>query len=297
MKKIFFYLTLCYSTLIFAQEWSPSTATVNTNIFRNASVGIGYTTAPTFGTNKLLVNGNAFVSGKLGVGISNPTGIIESRGGLPNGTSFSSIDQRNEQSIVLNIGSLVGSSTKFRNIKFFDFPQSNFDALSTVYFGIEDRNDFGRFRVIAQTGGSSQLLVFDKTQSPSFHLTDDGNNKTTLILPKADSYIGIGTNSFIDDLDLYRLSVNGAIRAHRVKVYTDWADYVFEKDYNLPTLEEVENHIKENGHLLDIPSACEVEERGIDLGEMNKLLLQKIEELTLYVIELNKEVKALKQKE
>lgn len=297
MKKIFFYLTFCFSTMISAQEWSPSNATVSTNIFRNGSVGVGYTSAPTFGTNKFMVNGNAFISGKFGVGVSNPTGIIESVGGPPNGTSFSSIDQRNEKSLVLNIGSLVGGSTKYRNIKFFDFPQSNFDALSSVYFGIDDRNDFGRFRFVAQTGGSSQLLVFDKTQAPSFHLTDDGNNKTTLILPKADSYIGIGTNSFTDGLDFYRLSVNGAIRAHRVKVYTDWADYVFERDYNLPTLEEVENHIKENGHLIDIPSACEVEENGIDLGEMNKLLLQKIEELTLYIIELNKEVQLLKQKE
>ncbi|HRB72612.1 MAG TPA: hypothetical protein PK776_12270, partial [Flavobacterium sp.] len=76
--------------------------------------------------------------------------------------------------------------------------------------------------------------------------------------------------------------------------YTTWADYVFESDYNLPTLQQVEKHIKEKGHLKDIPSAKEVEENGIELGEMNKLLLQKVEELTLYIIEMNKELQAVK---
>lgn len=108
--------------------------------------------------------------------------------------------------------------------------------------------------------------------------------------------IGIGTMSFVDGADTYKLSVNGKVRAHGVKVYTDWADYVFEDDYELPSLEEVEQHIKDKGHLKDIPSAEEVEENGIELGEMNKLLLQKIEELTLYTIELKKEIEMLKSK-
>ena len=110
------------------------------------------------------------------------------------------------------------------------------------------------------------------------------------------SNVGIGTSLFVDGNDTYKLSVNGKVRAHSVKVYTGWADYVFEDDYNLPTLEEVENHIKEHGHLKDIPSAKEVEDNGIELGEMNKLLLQKIEELTLYTIELKKEIDELKAK-
>tara|TARA_R110002096_G_scaffold435902_1_gene664129 strand:+ start:1678 stop:2634 length:957 start_codon:yes stop_codon:yes gene_type:complete len=108
--------------------------------------------------------------------------------------------------------------------------------------------------------------------------------------------LGIGTTSFVDGSDTYRLSVDGKVRAHAIKVYTDWADFVFEKDYNLPTLIEVEKYILENGHLMNIPSAEEVEENGIELGEMNKLLLQKIEELTLYTIELRKEVDSLKKK-
>ena len=70
-----------------------------------------------------------------------------------------------------------------------------------------------------------------------------------------------------------------------------WSDFVFFKDYKLPTLKEVENHIKEKGHLKDIPSAKEVEKNGFFLGEMDAKLLQKIEELTLYTIQQQKEIK------
>ena len=111
--------------------------------------------------------------------------------------------------------------------------------------------------------------------------------------------IGIGTTTYIDVADgnkEYKLSVNGHVRAESVKVYTNWADYVFESNYKLPTLYEVEQFINKNGHLKDIPSAKEVEDNGIELGEMNKLLLQKIEELTLYTIELKKEIDKLKFK-
>ncbi|GMN06252.1 hypothetical protein MTsPCn5_16410 [Croceitalea sp. MTPC5] len=102
------------------------------------------------------------------------------------------------------------------------------------------------------------------------------------------SGVGIGTI----DPDGYKLAVKGKIRAEEIKVETGWADYVFKEDYDLPTLDEVEKHIKEKGHLINIPSAKEVEENGVQLGEMNKLLLEKIEELTLYVIELKKENEA-----
>ncbi|WP_299314083.1 hypothetical protein [uncultured Aquimarina sp.] len=111
--------------------------------------------------------------------------------------------------------------------------------------------------------------------------------------------VGIGTTN--PDT---KLAVNGNIHTKEVKVdLVGWPDYVFENDYNLPTLQEVENHIAEKGHLENIPSATEVAENGIQLGEMNVKLLQKIEELTLYMIEQNKktdtlikEVEILKQK-
>lgn len=89
-----------------------------------------------------------------------------------------------------------------------------------------------------------------------------------------------------------KLDVNGMVHAKEVKVdLNGWADFVFEKNYNLPTLEEVEKHISDKGHLPNIPSEKEVLENGLSLGENQKLLLQKIEELTLYSIEQNKQLK------
>jgi hypothetical protein len=92
-----------------------------------------------------------------------------------------------------------------------------------------------------------------------------------------------------------KLAVNGLIHTKEVKVdLIGWPDYVFESNYNLPSLSDVEKQIAIDGHLKDIPSAKEVENNGVKLGEMNKLLLQKIEELTLYLIEMNKELQQVK---
>jgi hypothetical protein len=119
----------------------------------------------------------------------------------------------------------------------------------------------------------------------------------------------IGSHSFIDALTIlnngniglgtsstgnHRLAVEGSIGAREIKVESSgWSDFVFEKEYELLTLEEVEQHINENGHLPEIPSEAEVTENGINLGEMNAKLLQKIEELTLYMIDINKQVQQL----
>jgi len=102
--------------------------------------------------------------------------------------------------------------------------------------------------------------------------------------------VGIGTT----DTKGFELGVNGRIAAEEVKValYGTWPDFVFEKEYNLPTLKKVEKHIKDKGHLKDIPSALEVAENGIFLGAMNAKLLQKIEELTLYTIQQQKDLEA-----
>ncbi len=103
--------------------------------------------------------------------------------------------------------------------------------------------------------------------------------------------VGLGTSTPDPN---FKLSVNGSIRSKEVKVEANWSDFVFYEDYELRTLEEVEKHINERGHLPEIPNEAEVTENGINLGEMDSKLLQKIEELTLYLIDMNKQMQQLK---
>lgn len=129
----------------------------------------------------------------------------------------------------------------------------------------------------AYIGGNSTAEVVSTT--PWMVFRPDGN-------------VGIGTTT----PGTYKLAVEGAIGARRVKVtQSAWADFVFHPDYQLPSLKEVEEYIKANRHLPEIPSAADVEKEGLDLGEMNKKLLQKVEELTLYLIQLRKENDEMKK--
>ncbi|RPE06021.1 hypothetical protein EGT74_27110 [Chitinophaga lutea] len=104
--------------------------------------------------------------------------------------------------------------------------------------------------------------------------------------------VGIGTANPDE-----KLSVKGTIKAMRVKVLQEgWADFVFADSYKLPSLMEVERFITEHRHLPEIPSEKEVAENGVDLGEMNRRLLQKVEELTLYIIQQEKEMRVVKER-
>jgi|GEM_PF-584810 len=117
------------------------------------------------------------------------------------------------------------------------------------------------------------------------------NNATqNLFMIKANGNVGIGTT----DPKGYKLAVNGAGVFTRVvvKTYSNWPDYVFAADYSLPSLSLLEQFITINKHLPEIPSAQVVAEEGQDVGEMNRLLLKKVEELTLYIIQLNKRLDA-----
>ncbi len=109
---------------------------------------------------------------------------------------------------------------------------------------------------------------------------------TLSMVIKANGDIGLGTATPRE-----KLSVNGKIRAKEIKVEaTNWPDYVFEKGYKVITLEELENYIKANKHLPDMPTAKEIETNGLELGEMVKLQQQKIEELTLHLIAKDKNI-------
>lgn len=100
--------------------------------------------------------------------------------------------------------------------------------------------------------------------------------------------------------DNYKLLVTGGILTERVRVATKggtfWADYVFKPEYKLPKLSEVKDFIKRNGHLQDVPSSKEVNEKGIDLADTQRILLQKIEEQMLYILKQEERINALEKK-
>lgn len=105
-----------------------------------------------------------------------------------------------------------------------------------------------------------------------------------------DGRLAIGTNNCSG----YALNVEGVIGARKVKVKTgQWCDFVFDKDYQLMSLGNLENYLNEHRHLPNVPSEAEVLENGIDVAEMDAILLRKIEELVLYVIEQDKKISNL----
>ncbi|MFQ6603193.1 hypothetical protein [Flavobacterium sp. C3NV] len=146
-------------------------------------------------------------------------------------------------------------------------------------------DDFGTsIRTITQNAGNNTYgMQFFTKESYMTHQTE----KLRIL---GNGNVGIGTIYPTNKLD-----VNGTIHSKEVKVdMNGWSDFVFKKEYNLPTLEQVEKHIAEKGHLQNIPSEEEVLQNGINLGEMNAKLLQKIEELTLYLLKQDKSIEDLK---
>ena len=136
---------------------------------------------------------------------------------------------------------------------------------------------------------------------------DAGGAGNYSLFLKDDGKIGMGVTDDSTDSKFcasalpngYRLYVNGGILTTKVKVAnycsSSWADYVFASDYKLKPLSEVEAFIKENKHLPNVPSAIEIEKDGLDLADMQSKQMEKIEELTLYLIEMRKEIDLLKK--
>jgi len=165
---------------------------------------------------------------------------------------------------------------------------SNYPSLE---FGIENDYDgmiktFGNDLKIYAGNWRSVGAIASENHAIYFHTSKIGSANWSIpkMVLNSEGNLGIGISSPSE-----KLAVNGKIRAQEIKVETaNWPDYVFAKDYKLPSLQETEKHIREKGHLPGIPSAEEVKANGVDLGEMNAKLLKKIEELTLYLIQSEK---------
>lgn len=158
-----------------------------------------------------------------------------------------------------------------------------YNAQSYLAVSIANSSALFNFSFTGYAQNDSLKIVYDNNVSNVQPFT------TTLDPIIIQGNVGIGTTS----TGIHKLAVEGSIGARRVKVaQSGWADFVFRQDYLLPSLQQVEKYITHNGHLPDIPAAAEVEKDGLDLGEMNKKLLQKIEELTLYLIDQQKQLKS-----
>lgn len=237
------------------------------------------------GSNSVTLGNSAITStilyGNVGIGTATPNAKLEVAGKIR------------------SYGDIYGSTVlTFQDDSRFPVTQTEVPSLNSTSFSMP------QYGIAAPSvGGSADLWIAGNhgirifTQGTQRFLINS-NGKIAIGVTKPDEYLA---TSPIDEL----LTVNGTIHAREIKIdlNTNLADYVFNSDYELMPLPEVEKFVKENKHLPEIPSAAEVKENGLSVGEMQNKLLQKIEELTLYVIELQKtnemqnaEIEELKRK-
>ncbi|SMC74967.1 hypothetical protein SAMN04488524_2542 [Pedobacter africanus] len=289
---------MIYSTYASAQQ---------TNVFPNdGNVGIGFTNPSA----KFTVIGGGLATSNAGLSISSYLNY----GRLTSGTVNSIHNFLDQESLELSSGSsqktgiaIEGLTSSFGSaIRMFTGNYERFRINSNGDVGVGTStldNSQGWNRVFQVNGpNNAKLLVTESTgvkigiyshsgyngkigTESNHNLTFTAGYWNDVMTLTTAGNVGIGTTSPDS-----KLAVNGNIRAREIKVEnSNWPDYVFAKDYELPALQETEKHIKDKGHLPGIPSAAEVKANGIDLGEMNAKLLQKIEELTLHLIEMKKD--------
>ena len=153
-------------------------------------------------------------------------------------------------------------------------------------YGISHLGEGGNILATRMGGTSAGIGTFSNTNMRIF-----SGGVSSIFITAGTNNVGIGK-----DFPTYKLEVNGTIHSKEVIVdLQNWPDYVFKKNYQLPLLSDVEKFILKNNHLPNIPSAIEINEKGLQLGNTQKKMMEKIEELTLYLIEANKRIERLEK--
>jgi hypothetical protein len=260
MKRILFLIGLLCPALV---SYSQATNKIETT----GNVGIGTTTP----TEKLYVKGETLVR---------PT--FETIATTQHGRSI--LDFKRSRGTTLSMLPVVFND-KLGSIYFHGYDGTRYvegSAIGAIAENNAATNVVKSGIHFSTNDGVDQVYNYPKTK---MYITASGN---VLINPKVDVEGNLDATSIVGN---GKLQVRGLIRAQEVKVETaNWPDYVFAKDYELPTLPEIERQIKKDGHLPGMPSAIEAEKNGVELGVMNKKLLQKVEELTLHLIAKDKEL-------
>jgi hypothetical protein len=216
-------------------------------------------------------------AGYLGIGVTNPTVPLAVNGAISS-TSLTT------SGAITATGNISTSGT-------LNFNSNSFSSSSGMNGSIVSLNvnGVGGLKTVATFGYDAGITFNALGSLPNYTFNSNGTTRMTIL---SNGNVLIGKTSQINSS--YILDVNGNVRANQVVVNTTGGDFVFDKNYNLRSLSEVEQYIKENNHLPEIQSAKEMQTNGVDINELQTKLLQKVEELTLYTIELKKEIDQLK---